>query len=90
VLLWVQVICHGIPDQRELQDGDIVNVDVSAFLNGWHGDLNETFTVGTVSGSRRPRPPPHHPPAGLAGTACLQASRSGTDFIQGSPCRGRA
>ncbi|KIZ01205.1 methionyl aminopeptidase [Monoraphidium neglectum] len=43
-----EVICHGIPDQRELQDGDIVNVDVTAFIGGWHGDLNETFCVGKV------------------------------------------
>ena len=41
-----EVICHGIPDQRELQNGDIVNVDVTAYLKGYHGDLNETFTVG--------------------------------------------
>ena len=40
-----EVICHGIPDARELQSGDIVNVDVTAFLGGYHGDLNETFTV---------------------------------------------
>ncbi len=45
--LLAQVVCHGIPDARELQDGDIVNVDVTAYLNGWHGDLNETFIVGT-------------------------------------------
>ena len=43
-----QVICHGIPDQRELQEGDIVNVDVTAYIGGWHGDLNETFAVGKV------------------------------------------
>lgn len=43
-----QVICHGIPDQRELQGGDIVNVDVTAFIGGYHGDLNETFCVGEV------------------------------------------
>jgi len=41
-----EVICHGIPDQRELQDGDIVNVDVTAYFQGFHGDLNETFVVG--------------------------------------------
>lgn len=40
-----EVICHGIPDARELQSGDIINVDVTAYLNGFHGDLNETFTV---------------------------------------------
>lgn len=42
------MICHGIPDQRPLQDGDIVNVDVTAYYKGYHGDLNETFVVGTV------------------------------------------
>lgn len=47
--LCVQVICHGIPDQRELQNGDIVNVDVTAFIGGYHGDLNETFCVGEVT-----------------------------------------
>ena len=41
-----EVICHGIPDQRPLQDGDIVNVDVSLYFNGFHGDLNETYCVG--------------------------------------------
>jgi len=41
-----EVVCHGIPDLYELQDGDIVNVDVSAILDGWHSDLNETFCVG--------------------------------------------
>jgi len=43
-----EVICHGIPDLRELQDGDIVNIDVSVYYNGYHGDLNETFLVGAV------------------------------------------
>jgi methionyl aminopeptidase len=41
-----EVVCHGIPDARELGDGDIVNIDVTAFYKGYHGDLNETFTVG--------------------------------------------
>ena len=44
-----EVICHGIPDYREIQDGDIVNLDVTAFnKGGFHGDLNETFMVGKV------------------------------------------
>ncbi|KAI8475143.1 MAG: methionine aminopeptidase [Monoraphidium minutum] len=43
-----EVICHGIPDQREMAAGDIVNVDVTAYIGGWHGDLNETFAVGEV------------------------------------------
>jgi methionyl aminopeptidase len=43
-----EVICHGIPDTRLLEDGDIVNVDVSVYKGGFHGDLNETFCVGNV------------------------------------------
>lgn len=43
-----EVICHGIPDQRPLENGDIVNVDVSAWYKGYHGDLNETYVVGEV------------------------------------------
>lgn len=40
------MVCHGIPDLRPLQDGDICNVDVSVYYKGYHGDLNETFFVG--------------------------------------------
>ena len=43
-----EVVCHGIPDFRPLQDGDIVNVDISCYLNGYHGDVNETYTCGKV------------------------------------------
>ncbi|KAJ1551433.1 Methionine aminopeptidase 1 [Nowakowskiella sp. JEL0078] len=43
-----EVICHGIPDKYELKDGDICNLDVSVFFNGYHGDLNETYLVGNV------------------------------------------
>jgi methionyl aminopeptidase len=43
-----EVICHGIPDARPLEDGDIVNLDISVFLNGYHGDLNETVLCGSV------------------------------------------
>jgi methionyl aminopeptidase len=43
-----EVICHGIPDTRELAAGDICNIDVSTFVDGYHGDLNETFLVGSV------------------------------------------
>ncbi len=45
-----EVICHGIPDDRVLLDGDIVNLDVTIFLDGMHGDTNATFLVGTVDG----------------------------------------
>ncbi|KAI1469804.1 methionine aminopeptidase [Daldinia caldariorum] len=41
-----EVICHGIPDQRVLVDGDIINLDVSLYHGGYHADLNETYYVG--------------------------------------------
>jgi methionyl aminopeptidase len=43
-----EVICHGIPDDRALRDGDIVNLDVTIYLDGVHGDTNATFPVGTI------------------------------------------
>lgn len=43
-----EIICHGIPDSRKLVEGDIVNVDVTAFIGGVHGDTNATFYVGEV------------------------------------------
>lgn len=42
------VICHGIPDSRELREGDIVNVDVTAYFKGQHGDTSATYLVGSV------------------------------------------
>jgi methionyl aminopeptidase len=44
-----EVICHGIPDSTVLAEGDIVNVDITAFLGGVHGDTNATFLVGDVA-----------------------------------------
>ena len=44
-----EVICHGIPDNTVLEEGDIVNIDITAFKNGFHGDSNQTFRVGQVS-----------------------------------------
>src|SRR5919107_5873737 len=41
-----EVICHGIPDDRPLENGDIVNLDITAYLDGVHGDTNATFEVG--------------------------------------------
>jgi methionyl aminopeptidase len=43
-----EVICHGIPDDRPLRDGDIVNLDVTIWLDGVHGDTNATYCVGNV------------------------------------------
>jgi methionyl aminopeptidase len=48
-----EVICHGIPDSTELVEGDICNVDITAFIGGVHGDTNATFLVGEVSDEAR-------------------------------------
>ncbi len=48
-----EVVCHGIPDSRPLHDGDIVNVDITAFIGGVHGDTNKTFLVGDVDAASR-------------------------------------
>ncbi len=48
-----EVICHGIPDDRRLEDGDIVNIDITAYLGGVHGDTNRTFLVGDVDEESR-------------------------------------
>lgn len=48
-----EVICHGIPDSTLLRDGDIVNLDVTAFIHGVHGDTNATYFVGEVDEESR-------------------------------------
>jgi methionyl aminopeptidase len=48
-----EVICHGIPDSRRVEDGDIVNIDITAFLDGVHGDTNATFLAGDVAEESR-------------------------------------
>lgn len=48
-----EVICHGIPDQYILKDGDICNLDISIFYDGFHADLNETYLVGNVDETGR-------------------------------------
>lgn len=48
-----EVICHGIPDSTVLEDGDVVNVDITGYLDGVHGDNNATFLVGDVSEEAR-------------------------------------
>ncbi len=42
------VVCHGIPSERTLKDGDIANIDVTPLLDGWHGDSSRTYLVGNV------------------------------------------
>ncbi|MGH3851213.1 MAG: type I methionyl aminopeptidase, partial [Pseudonocardiaceae bacterium] len=48
-----EVICHGIPDSTVIEDGDIVNIDVTAYIGGVHGDTNATFLAGEVSEENR-------------------------------------
>ncbi len=48
-----EVICHGIPDDRPLDEGDIVNIDVTIFLDGMHGDCSETVGVGAIDADSR-------------------------------------
>ncbi|MBY0428445.1 MAG: type I methionyl aminopeptidase, partial [Alphaproteobacteria bacterium] len=42
------VVCHGIPDEKTLEDGDIANIDVTTIVDGWHGDTSRMFFVGDV------------------------------------------
>jgi len=48
-----EVVCHGIPDSTVVQDGDIVNIDITAFIHGVHGDTNATFLAGDVDEDSR-------------------------------------
>ena len=48
-----EVICHGIPDDRPLADGDIVNIDITAYIDEVHGDTNKTYLVGNVDQESR-------------------------------------
>ena len=48
-----EVICHGIPDDRQLEDGDIVNIDITAFIDGVHGDTDATYLCGNVDEESR-------------------------------------
>ncbi len=48
-----EVICHGIPDDTVVEDGDIVNIDITAYIGGVHGDTNATFLAGAVDDESR-------------------------------------
>src|SRR5215216_2346539 len=48
-----EVICHGIPDSTVLRDGDIVNIDITAFIGGVHGDTDATYAVGDIDDESR-------------------------------------
>ena len=48
-----EVVCHGIPGNEVLNDGDIINVDITSIVDGWYGDQSETFLIGEVSPETR-------------------------------------
>jgi methionyl aminopeptidase len=48
-----EVVCHGIPDDRPIEDGDLVNIDITAYFDGVHGDTNATFLAGDVDDESR-------------------------------------
>ncbi len=47
------VVCHGIPGDKRLQDGDIINIDVTVIVDGWHGDTSRMYPVGTINTKAR-------------------------------------
>ncbi|VAW39381.1 Methionine aminopeptidase, partial [hydrothermal vent metagenome] len=44
------VVCHGIPSNKKLKNGDIVNIDITVVKDGWHGDTSRMYSIGKVSG----------------------------------------
>ncbi len=74
-----EVICHGIPDDRALVDGDIVNLDVTVYLDGVHGDTNATFLVGDVDEESRRLVTVTHECL-LAGIAAVKPGRPVSDI----------
>ena len=83
------VVCHGIPGDRTLKDGDIVNIDVTPILDGWHGDTSRMFLVGDVphqgapAGRRHLRMPDARARAGQARQPARRHRRG-----HPAPCRG--
>ena len=71
-----EVVCHGIPDSTVIEDGDIINVDVTAFIGGVHGDTDATFCVGDVSEEARLLVERTHEATMRGIKACARAGRS--------------
>ena len=64
-------ICHGIPSDRKLRNGDIVNLDITTYLNGYHGDTSKTFFVGSPRAK-----------ANRLVTACREALQRGIEVVR--------
>lgn len=91
--------CHGIPDSRKLEDGDIVNVDVTVYLDGFHGDCSATFLVGkcvsfgpfrllpliVFSGSTRKRRNSLRPPGSASNVPSRSAGQESPSIVLAPP-----
>jgi methionyl aminopeptidase len=77
-----EIVCHGIPDDRPLRDGDIVNIDVTAYVDGMHGDTSATFAVGGLDALDEPTRALIHTTreATLAGIAAVAPGRQLRDI----------
>jgi methionyl aminopeptidase len=80
-----EIICHGIPDSRVLQDGDIVNLDVTCYIGGVHGDTNATFFVGDVDQASRTLVRVTRNARGTASRPSCPAARSATSAAPSRP-----
>src|SRR4029077_9226500 len=56
------VVCHGIPGPRVLKEGDVLNIDVTFIVDGWHGDSSRMYAVGKISRAAARRPEAHYTP----------------------------
>ena len=73
------VVCHGIPGDKKLKDGDIVNIDVTVIKDGWHGDTSRMFYVGdAVDPGAAPRATSPTRRCGAASARCSRARTSAT------------
>ncbi|KAG7398298.1 Methionine aminopeptidase 1D, chloroplastic/mitochondrial [Phytophthora boehmeriae] len=80
-----EIVVHGIPDSRPLEDGDIVNIDISVFLDGFHGDTSQTYLVGQVDeAGRRLVDITNQALEGAIGNCCKPLNRFATigDYVQ--------
>ena len=70
-------VCHGIPNDRGLKNGDIVNIDVTVIKDGWHGDTSRMFIVGdgSIAAKRLCACNLKHSSSWLCGLSCAQAAR---------------
>ena len=85
------VVCHGIPGPRALKEGDIVNIDVTLIVDGWHGDSSRMYAVGKISRAAERLLEVTYK-ALMRGVAAVKPGRHHRRYRRGHPdlCRGRA